>query len=306
MAIDYWKRSLYFWAAILLLASLPRPLWAGDRQERTPRLKEVLIFTRHHPNDDRLLTLAGAFHGQAIVRMVAPSPEQGWARASEDRANLPRVVRTRRVFETGHLIAYEIRGCGERWMEFSLESLLRENPPDLVIAGFDDPPTGPGGPARWAERAAAIASGYGVAALAVIPPRAPSPECTVAMAHWLASLSQHPLLDELTARGYLRVDFPSSGAYQKWVVRIGAPPVAHPTPSFKPLWQEADGDWLVWTNAVMHPPEDFETENPKANGRKDYIFLTPMSLDRPDRAFIRDGWFSDTDFLTPIPAVLKP
>lgn len=289
MVADKWMKTLVCLLAISFLGLMPLTVLAQELPEQVPEPERVLIFARHQPDDDRLLTLAGAFSARAIVRVVAPSFEKNESYLYEDSSGLPGTIRTRQVFELGNITAYEVHGGAARWMHFTLDGLLRDSPPDLVIAGFDDPPVDPHGSARWAESAAAVAAEFGIPALAIVPPRSVEPESLIEMARWLVSLSRHPWLSELTSPGYLRVQFPRHGLSQPWEIRIGVPAETWPPAAFKPLWKEANGGWRIWTCGPT-PRAAFLEEGLRSAKESRYcIFLTPMRVSRPDEMLI-ESW----------------
>lgn len=181
---------------------------AEEVPETWPRT--VLITNDDGIEDPNILALALACAPLAETYVVAPLENQSSC------SNCMSVISTRMLEvekrDLGEGIhAYGVDGYPSDCVVFALTTLMKENPPDLVISGIN------GGPNIGTDRivsgtigGARIAAALGIPAVAVSGLNDEIPGSTEAVVQWVIDFVQTPLVSGLQSGQYLAISFPSA------------------------------------------------------------------------------------------------
>lgn len=276
------KKGIFLFFAILtFLFFCSNNLSAQKSNDDWPRT--VLITNDDGINDVKIIELARAFAKVAETYVVAPlqdcSGSTHYITAFRKHALK---VESRTLGKGIH--AYGVDGFPGDCVLLALTSLMRNDPPDLVISGINGGPNlGYDWIASGTIGAARIATFWGVPAIAVSGLKDDMQNAIDAASCWVVRLAQSQLVRQLKPKQYLTVSIPRIPPDKIKGVRVAERADILLDFMFSKVQKEAvDSTYEVW--ALQRPKRrDFVPENSDATlYNAGYIVVVPMLADEHD------------------------
>jgi len=259
-----------------------------EADESWPR--RVLVTNDDGITEERMWTLAGAFAEVAETWIVAPMADRSGTSNCISINRRQRSLFARREFADGNLTAYSVSGFPADCVNFGINGLLRERPPDLVVSGINGGPNL--GDNDWFQSgtigAARAAAYLGVPALALSGMRGADNDMIATAAQWIVGLSKTELVRELGPRQYLNVNLPDPPITGVRGVKVVETSPILDEYTFERVWNEPGEDdeetEELWVLHVRNGRADPGGNSDRRWYEAGYIVIVPMRVDENDES----------------------
>ena len=256
--------------------------WLSPVEAQTwPR--RVLITNDSTIDEPRLHALADAFATVSETVVVVPTAAAGISDASLEGRREGRTLEVRKGFSGRHLTVFMVEGSPADCIDIALGGIMREAPPDLVIAGIGERP-GLGEDWLWSPvvGAARLAAYWGFPAISIAGIPSDDADTMAAVTDWIVDLSQSSLPQRLEPGQYLTVTVPDVPATEIGGIRISRrSPVLRP-PLYRKVWTDTPESRDVWLREKAPQAAGESSGTDVAAYRLHFIVVVPMRVDEHD------------------------